>query len=517
MAPRHDWRTPVPEPPSTASSADSSARERTLGVIVALVTPLFGGGVDTKGHDAVTLIRGPSVRGQLRFWWRETHPSRNAWSGDLVELESLLWGSEKVPSPVVVMTDQPSQSPPRVLRADDNFGLLKNDPAEYALFSAREQRGKSGQPGREAKDLVAEGAAFRVTLRWPSADAWVALRRAANAGRKEKLPEHRVDLDAEVLRALTAWLHYGGLGGRTRRGCGAVQLLSIDAERTSLELQAVPLGERPALPGVEVFLGAPPSEPESSMRSWSRAVDTLRRFRQTGRGVRGREHDKSIGSLHLRGIPGRSKWPEPDSIRAITGMSLRVPGAPARPPEGADTDTHDHRTPITPAAVGSFPRAELGLPIVFHFQDGRGARHLREFDGRPGFSSDPPDTTLEAKHPIREQQGTERFGRMASPVITRPILLLNGKGDPEWRPAVIFLDRSKALASLEARLKGGRSHPVATSDIRGPKAAHAPPMKPLDEDGKPRPGPGHESALAAFKAYLVGTLNFRREGEGDSI
>ena len=35
-----------------------------------LLTPLFGGGVEPREADPVSVVRATAVRGHLRFWWR---------------------------------------------------------------------------------------------------------------------------------------------------------------------------------------------------------------------------------------------------------------------------------------------------------------------------------------------------------------------------------------------------------------------------------------------------------------
>jgi len=45
-------------------------REPVVEVGLRTITPIYGGGVHTREVDAVDVIRVPSVRGQLRWWWR---------------------------------------------------------------------------------------------------------------------------------------------------------------------------------------------------------------------------------------------------------------------------------------------------------------------------------------------------------------------------------------------------------------------------------------------------------------
>jgi CRISPR/Cas system CMR-associated protein Cmr1 (group 7 of RAMP superfamily) len=94
---------------------------------------------------------------------------------------------------------------------------------------------------------------------------------------------------------------------------------------------------------------------------WKSCIDVLQTFRQD------RPHPR-----------GRSRWPEPDEIRRIRGV---------HPPQHA---------PVNP--LHEFPRAALGLPIIFQFKS----------------SEDPEPNTLN----VIDDQDMEL--RMASPVILKP-------------------------------------------------------------------------------------------------
>jgi hypothetical protein len=120
------------------------------------------------------------------------------------------------------------------------------------------------------------------------------------------------------------------------------------------------------------------------MTAWSKATELLRKFRQ-GENV-GRYPGKG-------GRPSRSMWPEPDSLRQIThkGDSRHL-----------SSITLDFREEMT-----AFPRAELGLPIVFHFMGADGINNSRLY---------PFDKTRMNKQPTR----------MSSPIILRPLLLDDG-------------------------------------------------------------------------------------------
>src|SRR5690606_9065805 len=101
--------------------------------------------------------------------------------------------------------------------------------------------------------------------------------------------------------------------------------------------------------------------------SWHEVVRRYRDFRQ----ARGASRDPRR--------PGRSLWPEAEAIRRlIRGTPATSAAAPEPPP------------------VEKFPRAQFGLPIVFHFKGEKGL-----------------DCRLVERGAVR--------GRLASPLIIRPV------------------------------------------------------------------------------------------------
>lgn len=337
-----------------------------------LITPLVGGGVRKTHPDPVALVRGSAVRGQLRFWWRAC---RGAYQGtlatptpadrlaDMRAREAALWG-------MAALTDGPLASKVnlRVLVTDKGeevaWDAAAYAGAKYALFPL-DPRDKADDP---PSGVVRAGVKFTLWLEYPAADK------------------------ADVEAALWAWETFGGLGARTRRGCGALQCTQIDRQTVQPPADAVACEN-----GIDAALKAHVLD-----GAWPQAVPHLRRepaqnvFMVThAKGSATAAWSHLVGSLQKyrqqrQAYPyGRSQWPEPDTIRQRE--LARYGGVlPA--------------TRLRLTTVEKFPRGQFGLPIVFHLYK------------EPGV--DDYNVTLQgAKKP---------FERMASPLVLRPLALAGG-------------------------------------------------------------------------------------------
>ncbi|MGQ5710295.1 type III-B CRISPR module RAMP protein Cmr1 [Desulforudis sp. DRI-14] len=346
-----------------------------------LITPLFGGGVEPGETDPVTIIRGPAIRGQLRFWWRACRGGR--FNGDLAamkEAEDKLWGAastEKKPMPsqveIVISIEQSGED---------------EHPFEVVAGSMEGRKGKP-KPKPKANEIVAPAyAAFPLQ---PSEKEM----RAGGIGMQTKTvrtkvrftlkityPEKRRE---EVEAALWAWETFGGIGARTRRGFGALKLVSVDGRPvTPPRADEVEAKIREGLQKYVVSGTWPAGVPHVSLNprmkvtdrhaapkaAWEYLIKRLRDFRQSRPGASTKQ-------------PGRSRWPEPDEIRRLT-----------------DCRCDRHAKPLS--TVRKFPRAAFGLPIVFHFKDEK--------------IGDPYDTTLQGRD----------YERLASPLILRPLAYADG-------------------------------------------------------------------------------------------
>jgi len=345
-----------------------------------VITPLFGGGVEPGEPDPLTLIRGPAIRGQLRFWWRALRGGR--FNGDLAalkEAEDKLWGAagtEKKPIPsqvgIVVSIEQRGKDeyPFEFVEAKEGRGgklklrANENVAPPYAAFPLQpsQEEMQAGIGRRQMKRVISE-VRFTLKIAYP-----------------RKLGE-------EVEAALWGWETFGGIGARTRRGFGALKLVSVDGR--PVMLPKADNMETEIRKGLQKYVlhgiwpeGVPHLIPDPRMKftnrfpdhraAWGYLIKCLQRFRQY--------RYPSASSRQ----PGRSRWPEPDEIRRLTQRWCER-----------------HAKPVS--QVSKFPRAAFGLPIVFHFKDEK--------------IGDPYDTVL---------QGGQGYKRLASPLILRPLACADG-------------------------------------------------------------------------------------------
>ena len=368
------------------------------------VTPVLGGGYRARAPDDVDLIRVPTVRGHLRFWWRALVAGGFEDPVALYQAETRLWGgagggpdqAHATRSLVVVdieVTDRGS--------LDEGDIDPAQTPGAYVLFPARSERPR----GQETRKPIPRrsGVAFTLTITAPADDL------------------------AIVRDAVRAWILFGGYGGRTRRGLGGLTVTGPDAA-TWLPVPNRPLAaELGRLFGRAVLAAGGPARQTPMLAgatlcaigrveglgvtAWLTAVDALRQFRQgsppNGAPVGGAAAAapsawaRQPGSGQEPQRPSISNWPEPDKIRHLADREL-----------GTGPYEHTPRHNDTPV----WPRAGFGLPIVGRFQTrprrGRGPRDYRE----------PPAFTLT----WRERGGPLR-DRLASPLIIKALPLVGDK------------------------------------------------------------------------------------------
>jgi CRISPR-associated protein Cmr1 len=358
-----------------------------------VVTPILGGSHQTRASDDVDVIRAPSVRGHLRFWWRALYAAQCANADALYQRESALWGR--------AATDEGGRSAVEIRISVEH--TESTDSSEIRLFSGRDQPATPGAyalwPARaETKTNTPTaprrqpGTQFQLTLKVPATH------------------------EAEVKNALRAWILFGGYGGRTRRGLGSLNVigdvngwLPTTATRKGLtnlfglDIFAAPTGTPEDVPwfgGASVHVG---SADRNAQTAWTKALDWLKEFRQGTTGQQGsRAREPGTGKAQPN-RPSISNWPEADKIRRIKNKTR------------AHAPRHN--------ATAAWPRAGFGLPIIGQFQTkGRNNEHYDE----PGAFE------------LRWRAGNVEHDRLASPLIVKALPLADGT----FAPCALWLNRA---------------------------------------------------------------------------
>jgi len=254
-----------------------------------LVTPMFGGGVKAGEVDQLMPIRATEIRGQLRFWWRLLNQKKYPNSKEMFKAERDIWGG---------LGDEDT------LAASKVSVMVRKQPGSKTTASKSEtSAGIKYVFGQGDSQWLTAAQKFDVQLKFPK------------------------ELASQVEVALQWWATFGGIGAKTRRGFGAVQIEDI-ASVSDAELKEV---------GCLIARAETTTEPETA---WQKANEKLHQFRQ-GRGfARAQGKEK----------PSRSYWSEPDQLRRDFKM-----------------DDGGRHVPVHKAG-NVFGRAAFGLPIIFDFR-----------------------------------------------------------------------------------------------------------------------------------------------------
>lgn len=338
-----------------------------------LVTPMYGGGVIPGEVDRDMPIRATAIRGQLRYWWRLLNRHRpEHLTAEGRPDSSKLFASER--ALWGGLGDQGSLTASQVsVRVEAAAVAGKTSPKDGSVLG---------------KMIVTDSGA--------SVD-WLPCNRPF-----EFLLLLRIDACEEsVLQALRMWASFGGIGARRRRGLGALEVVDAEGQRLFAGK-----ADRDAAKVVLYRMG------DDSFTDYRQAVEAgvqcLVDFRQKPGLARG-------SGTGMR--PGGSHWPEANAVRNLTRR--------ARPD---NVHALGSSTPLL------FPRALLGLPIVFQFK-------LHERLG------DPYASTLEVADD--GEIGRDRF---ASP------LIFSAWPEPQgnrtiYRPVVLLLPTHIDLRKRALKLK----------------------------------------------------------------
>lgn len=386
-------------PPPRRRAARGGPDLDKLTVKLEVVTPTLGGSHETRAIDEVDVIRAPSIRGHLRFWWRALHAADFTNAEELYRRESAIWGRAANESggrsavEIRIGVQHAGAKDDTAIRLFPGQGQLAT-PGAYALWPARAET-RTNTPTAPRRG---PGTMFQLTLRV--------------AGTQED--------EAQVRNAVRAWILFGGYGSRTRRGLGSLTVTECVEEwlptaatcealtelfgRNIFEVPEVEPGVLPWLGGASLHLGTAGMQAPSA---WTTALDWLREFRQGTTGPQGgRAREPGEGKPQPQ-RPSISNWPEADKIRHVKSK-LR-----AHPPR------HN--------ATAAWPRAGFGLPIIGQFQKQDRAGIANAYDEPGPFE-------------LRWRAGGVEYDRLASPLIVKALPLADGS----FVPCALWLNRRLA-------------------------------------------------------------------------
>ena len=377
-----------------------------------LITPMYGGGVHAGEFDKSMPIRPSAIRGHLRFWWRIARGTQFESPKALFKHEAEIWGgvgSERaIASQVAIKVQEikPEKSPPQKDKKTNSQTPTPVDPNTYTKPSDAHGIRYAFGPAtiNSENDWLQEGYSFTIKLRYPDS------------------------LEEDVITALRFWASFGGIGARTRRGFGAIQVTGNGVAPVSPE-------EWQALGGQIKLVNAKKKSKAFSqaLQSWDHAVTQLFEFRQKG----GIGRRKGVSERQ----PGRSHWPEADQLRYLTEKD----GDGKHPPEHEKNNV--------------FPRAAFGMPIQFEFK---------------GTKNEPPAHDL---LPLLDENKTGE--RMASPLILRPYW----NGD-DWQAMALLLPHWQDALEQDLALKptGQPQHWPKDKEAQKSLAQKIAPMKQYGTD-----------------------------------
>jgi CRISPR-associated protein Cmr1 len=351
----------------------------TMRLTLTTITPMFGGGATTRTVGDPP-IRAASIRGHLRFWWRATAGASYTDAADLYEKETRIWGNTDSPSDVTIRVDIIKAGAVAPLRAYLPKPAPSRGPGVGYFVFPFDSDSNNPVPIDGRKDVE-----FRLTVRMPIG----------------------FEYEADVRRAIQAWLIFGGVGARTRRGCGALKCAEpgwLPKVPTDVaNFVAIPakgmhgLSGPPSLASVRILFRDPPTSGEDA---WGRLARLWARFRKGHYTNRRPKYEPRSGA----------QWSDHTTLKE-------------------SQESHaDHIALAKPY---------LGLPIIYHDFSKDDPKFRGKFHG-----------TLE---PARSR-------RMASPVVLKPVAF----GDGKIRPMVAYL-RTEPPGEIKVAGRSVRLH-VPTED-----------------------------------------------------
>ncbi|MGB5157276.1 MAG: type III-B CRISPR module RAMP protein Cmr1 [Desulfobacterales bacterium] len=288
-----------------------------------LITPMFGGDAESWVLDLKNPVRGQSVKGQLRFWWRTMQNEQEA--KKLLRKENELWGGKTIDS-----NGKASRIKSRISLSIGEFDI---DHKKNTVLA------KMANKYAVESDIIPSNVLFPITSDVKKNLKEIHYIKEMGFSLNISYPKSH---ETDVLNTLKLWTLFGGVGARTRRGTGSIYceelLQSFQSEKdihtfiqslsSDQHLHQLPY---PRISGLKIY--AKQKSKASASEEWHSFLESYGKFRQ----------DRKPGKS-----PGRSYWPEPDAIRRLTNINST------------------NHVPMHPDGEW-FPRSAFGLPILTKF------------------------------------------------------------------------------------------------------------------------------------------------------
>lgn len=308
---------------------------------IELITPMFGGDAQSWKLDTNNPVRGQSIKGHLRFWWRtmqnESDPKK------LLFKENQIWGGR-------VAENQESENKPDRIKSRVSLFVSDFNIPQTAIVEAEKRNQHSVKD-----DVIPSNVLFPIVSevkKNESINFIKEMRFTLNIKYPQKYAQ-------EVLNSLKLWVLLGGVGARTRRGTGSLycEELMQSYHKASDILEFVrsiastnQAGRLPyaRLDGFKFYYKEFDGVPANI---WHALLTSYGQYRQNRKPAPSKSAPPKNGqSKGGQTKPGRSYWPEPDAIRKITEKNAKR-----------------HELQHDDCEKPWFPRAALGLPIITKF------------------------------------------------------------------------------------------------------------------------------------------------------
>lgn len=342
-----------------------------------LATPMIGGGAEAGKVDEHWPIRASEIRGHLRFWWRA------------------LWGCTMEPK-------QMAEAEAELFGSTATAGRISIDVTPRSVGSVMEISKTAGIP-QYVRGVLTQGGEPIQCLEACTFDLEVGYSSGS-------IPKGLKDV-------LAAWVAYGGLGARVRRGAGCLEVVDRNGQTipewprrrfSATEANEVEsILSDPLVPSLRGSILAHGPACGSSQEAYFKAINAYQCLR------------KGLS-------PADAIW---YMERAAPGEAVRLPHA------GEESHSRWPERASALAAQGhgggavTAPRANLGLPVQFRFRGGDYPR--------------PADTEIEL-------QGSKRF---ASPLVVKACRIGGG-----WYPIWLLLNAPGVDTSV-VRMGGRAASP----------------------------------------------------------